>query len=137
MSVQQPKWMYRRKWSVTHGRDGFMLWVRDEWVPYLVAEKVNHAVLAALGHPCCGRGLGRISGDWIDLFWYRWLNLPHRLYRFGKPVIEIPLTVEQAFTLAPHWRDEEWVTIDGVDDYGGEWRDGVMVREPDLTVDAG
>lgn len=122
--------MYRRQWSVTHGRDGFGLWVRDEWIPYLVVKKVNHAILVALGHPCCGRGpLGRIPGDRAQLFWFKWLNLPNGLGRFSKKVIEIPLTVEQAFTLSPHWRDEEWITIDGVDDYGDEWRDGVMIRE--------
>lgn len=135
--MNQPKWMFRRGWEVAHGRDGFVLHVRDEWVPYLVADKVVHGLLVALGHPCCDRGpLGWLSrslpgkaDDLASLFWYRVLNLPNRLARFSRPVADLPLTFAEALTLAPHWRDKGLILINGVDEDGNTWHDGVLVKE--------
>ena len=128
--MKQPRWMFRRHWGVSHGRDGFALMVRDEWLPALIAEQITHGLLVALGHPCCDRGpIGRRSGDRLALFWYRVLNLPSSLFRFSRHVIDIPLTPEQAFTISPHWRDETWPLINGVDEFGNTWRDGVRVDD--------
>lgn len=121
--------MYRRHWDTCHGRDGFALVGWDMWLPFLVAEKAVETFLAAIGHPCCGRGLGRIPG--VDMLFWEVLNLPSGWWRHNRRVIELLLTAEQAFTIQPSWRDETWITIDGEDEDGYLWRDGAMVRGDD------
>ncbi len=125
-------WMYRRHYHVMHGRDGFTLMARDRWLPGIAAETGANAFLAALGHPCCGRGLGRIPG--VDYLAFRVLNAPNRLLRRDKRVMEIPLTVEQALTLQPSWA-ESYFLIDGTDEDGYTYQDAVMVGTPDGPPD--
>lgn len=98
--------LYRRRYWVSHGRDGFALDVRAMWVPYLLAEFVTEKILALLGHPCCGRGLGRIRG--IDYAAFVFLNAPNRLWRHNREVIRLPLMREQALLLQPDWAEGTW-----------------------------
>lgn len=134
-----------RTFDVTHSRDGWTLRVSDErWVA-TIAERATEGVLAALGHPCCGRGplarltlryrtlhrlglpvdpevirCGELDDDALDLFWHRVLNLPNRFYLGERLVASLPLTEEQAETLAPEfvarWRipDEDELDEGGV-----------------------
>jgi len=125
----KPVKMYRRRWSVVHGRDGFALYVRDCWLPGILAEHVTGAFLAALGHPCCGRGIGRIPSDHFDIMWFTVLNWPCRFAVRDRMVIDLPLTVEQALTLAPSWAGD-FMMVDGTDEYGYTWQDAVMVGTP-------
>jgi hypothetical protein len=105
--MKQPQWMYRRKWWVGHSKDGFHISCWDVWLPYHVAEKVVETALAVVGHPCCGRGLGRIPG--VDVAAYVVLNLPNRWWRHSVHIIEIPVTREQALRIQPSWADEKWI----------------------------
>ena len=128
-------WTHRTH-RVTHGRDGWSLAVSDErWVA-TIAEEVTEKVLAALGHPCCGRGplarltityrtlhrlgwpvdseivrCGELGDNALDYFWHKVLNLPNRLYLGERQVLRIPLTEEQAEELDPdfvaRWRIPE------------------------------
>ena len=95
-----------RTYSVAHSRDGWLLQVDDEPWAMTIAERAVGAVLGALGHPCCGKG--PLKGPLTDsdagqLFWFQIMNLPNKLYRWNRHVAEIPLTEEQAETLAPEW----------------------------------
>lgn len=94
-----------RTFTVSHGRDGFFLRVTDEWWLATAAEWIAETALAALGHPCCGRGpLGRIPT--LGLVWHRVLNLracmPHR----DRAVIGLPLSEKQAARIAPAFVEE-------------------------------
>ena len=104
--MRAPSWMYRRRYDVTHGRTGFKMSVFDRWLPGVATEAAVNAVLAALGHPCCGRGLGRIPG--VDVAAFTVLNWPNRLMRRDKRVLELPLTEAQALTLEPSWAENRW-----------------------------
>lgn len=118
-----------RSYHVVRGQDGYSLNVIDESWTGVIAETVNENMLAALGHPCCGKGpLSRLTlrygtlrklgiwwgrpepeEDWeedldenaLDLFWFRVLNLPNRLRNRLDVVARIPLTEEQARALHP------------------------------------
>ena len=52
--------MHRVYW-VTHGRDGATLRVVDRRLVRHLVEGAVEGVMAAVGHPCCGRGLGRLD----------------------------------------------------------------------------
>jgi hypothetical protein len=122
--------MFRREYHVAHGRDGHHLAVRNCWRPALVANWAMQTVLAMLGHPCCGRGLGRIPKT--DLFWHTAMDWPCKLMARDRPVISIPLTYEQAAILRPDLIDDPIMfPADGTDEYGYTWKDAVMVGTPD------
>lgn len=98
-----PRW-YHRAFDVGHGRDGFVIRVADRWWPAIVAERAVETILAALGHPCCGRGpLGRVMA--LQLPFHRFLNLPNKLYWSERLVATIPISDEQAVVIAP-WAAE-------------------------------
>ena len=89
-----------RTFTVVHGRDGFSLRVADEWWLALAVEWASETTLAALGHPCCGRGpLGRIPA--LGLVWHRVLTLRASLPHRDRTVADLPLTEEQAAQIAP------------------------------------
>lgn len=120
----------RREYNVVHGRDGHQLVIRDCWWPGVLAEKATEAVLAALGHPCCGRGIGRIPRT--EVFWFSVLNWPCRFAARDNEVLSLPLTPEQAAALRPDLADDPIMfPADGTDDYGYTWANGVMVGSPD------
>lgn len=125
--------MQRREWSVAHGRDGFVLLVYDRWIVGLIAEWIVEKLLAILGHPCCGRGIGRIPG--IDHAAFVLLNAPNQLRRHDTRVARLPLTVEQAFTFQPSLRHDSLITVNGTDDSGDTWADAVMVGALDDDED--
>lgn len=128
-------WTHRREYSVTHGRDGHALLVHDRWLPGVAAEAVVNAVLAALGHPCCGRGpLGRPAT--LDLFWWRIMQWPCSFAHRDRRVVTVPLTVNQAATLRPDLVDDPVMfPPDGTDDNGYTWLDARMVGTPDGPPD--
>lgn len=93
--------LYRRRTHVGHSLAGWHLTVWDRYVPALLAEAVVNGVLACLGHPCCGRGIGRwepFSG-----LAFRFLNLPNRLAHRDRELLSLPLTAEQAAAIEPEW----------------------------------
>lgn len=91
--------MYRREYSVCGGNDGFVLDVRDRWLPGLAAEHLVTGVLAALGHPCCGRGLGRIEK--VRELSCLLLVAPNQLFHRDRHLVHLSLTTEEAFALEP------------------------------------
>lgn len=102
--------LYRRCFHVGHSRDGFRLGVWDRFVPGIVAEGLVGGILAALGHPCCERGLlGR--SDLVALAAFKFLNLPNRLARRDRLVVEILISPEQAVTIEPQWARETWALV--------------------------
>lgn len=93
-----------REYAVGHSYEGFTLNVTDRWLPGWLAETVLGALLGALGHPCCGRGLGRI--EVINAAAYRLLsNVANWGISRDRRRVHVPLTVDQAITLAPWYRD--------------------------------
>jgi hypothetical protein len=101
-----PPWPRVRRFWTGVGREGFHLTVVDRWLVAEAAERANEAMLAALGHPCCGRGpFGR---EVLGLFWWKILQWPNFLSRYDHRVIEIPLTTEQALIIQPSWNDGTW-----------------------------
>jgi hypothetical protein len=122
-------WTHRTH-HLTHSRDGWSLAVSDERVVGTLAEKAMEGVLAALGHPCCGKGplahlsvsyrtlrsLGlpvdaetvrcnELDEDALDLLWHKVLNLPNRLLVPHRPLLSLPLTKEQARVINPEFVD--------------------------------
>jgi hypothetical protein len=122
------RWTHRTH-RVSHSKDGWALRVYDEAVLGTVAEVVAERALALLGHPCCGRGplaklqisfrqlrrfgvptpgdveaYGERDENALDYFWYRVLNLPNRFHR-STELLRLPMTEEQARTLAPDFVD--------------------------------
>ena len=89
-----------RTFTVSYRRDGFFLCVADDWWLATVVSWTVENVLAALGHPCCGRGpLGRIPV--LGLFWHRVLNLPVHLPHRSRTVVDLPLSDAQADLIKP------------------------------------
>jgi hypothetical protein len=128
-------WRFRREYAVTHGRDGHALSVRDRWLPGVAAEMLSNAVLATLGHPCCGRGpFGRITAT--EVIWWRIMQWPCDLAHHDRPVMDLPLTTEQAAALRPDLvGDRVMFPPDGTDEFGYTWLDSRMTGTPDGPPD--
>lgn len=126
---------HRREYSVTHGRDGHSLEVRDRWLPGVLTEVAANALLAVLGHPCCGRGpLGWIP--FLDVVWWRIMQWPCDLAHRDQRVLSLTLTVEQAATLRPDLvGDPVMFPEDGTDEFGYTWQDARMIGTPDGPPD--
>lgn len=112
-----PSWMYRRCYWTGHSRDGFHLSVMDRWLPAVVAEGVVNTLLAALGHPRCGRGIGRIPG--VDYVAYLLLDAPNRLCQRDREVLKLPVTEGQALTIEPSWAESTWWRDDEAEEASG------------------
>lgn len=122
---------------VTHSWRGFELSVvRVGRLRWMVGHGIEDA-LAWLGHPCCGRGIGRIR----PIF-----NAAHRLLTWGLTVAEGRMLVTLPLTSADAAAVDDGVSaeladpdglyrpLDGVDtyalgdtSYGLEWSDGRFV----------
>jgi hypothetical protein len=95
-----------RVYLVTHGRDGATLRVVDRRLVRHLVEGAVEGVMAAVGHPCCGRGLGRLG----VAYWpahallvgvMQWATRGERI------VARIRLSDEEAQTLSAWWCDAE------------------------------
>lgn len=116
--------------NVSHSWRGFEL--RIDRVPFvrLVTGRLLEDILAGLGHPCCGRGLGRID----HIQWASWKTLSWAVrMAMGATVTSLPLTSSQARALsdsvATELDDPEGIyhPLDGIDEDGCEWSDGRFV----------
>lgn len=90
---------------VSHSSDGFKLVV--EAVPtwrWLVGAGTE-TTLGALGHPCCGRGLGRVP--FVNTAAYRLLSAAVRT-GVGPYVFSQPISVEDALAVCPTLDVEQW-----------------------------
>lgn len=75
----------------------FRLWVTDRLWLAVALEFVVERLLELLGHPCCGRGLGRIER--VNVAAFQLLNLPNRF--LDRPVVCLPVSDEDAELLQP------------------------------------
>ncbi|MDN5860209.1 MAG: hypothetical protein L0H84_16485 [Pseudonocardia sp.] len=119
-----------REYAVGHSYEGFTLNSTDRWLPGWFAETVLGVVLGTLGHPCCGRGVGRI--EVINAAAYRLLNgVTNWGITRDRRRVDVPITVDQAITLAPWYRDwigpDGSITVDGEDESGDIWADAKLV----------
>lgn len=87
-----------RRYYLTYGQDGFALRVADQHVVQQMCEAVVETTLTLLGHPCCGRGLGRWEP--ISDLAFRLLNLPYRFLP-DRVVTHLPVSDEHAEVLDP------------------------------------
>ena len=118
-----------RTTHVTHGHAGFTLIIEDTPFWALALASSIDQVLAWAGHPCCGRGLGRI--DPICGWAYSLLNWGYGVsFRHTTIRLEMPLTAQQAvedLDAFPGWIEEGRLVIDGEDEYGDIFADGVLI----------
>ena len=96
--------MYRTA-NVAHSRDGFELHVIDTPWWASAVRATGEEALEILGHPCCGRGIGRIGP--ICALAFRILQLVHRPeFRHGRKLLEVAITADQARHLNPEFVDD-------------------------------
>lgn len=94
---------HRVFWT-THGRDGWSLAVVDRSPVRAAGEWLVESGLGLLGHPCCGRGIGRVG--FINLVFFRLLNASTNwAARADRRVVTIPLTEGQVQALNPQMAD--------------------------------
>ena len=103
-----------REHLVARTRDRYVLTVTDRPVLRYLAEVVIEHGMAALGHPCCGRGAGRLP----------FVHAPANALLYGvltwasrrdRCIEDIPLTEGQARALNPGFI-EWWTSEDDEDD---------------------
>jgi hypothetical protein len=99
-----------RVWWLGSDREGFVLRVVDRRVFRHAVEVGVEWVLVALGHPCCGRGVGRLGLVYVpsNALLYGVLGWASRGDRV---VAHIRLTEDQARALDPgfvrRWLDDD------------------------------
>jgi hypothetical protein len=119
-----------REYSVGCSYRGFSLTAYDYPLGRWALATLVEWLFGLLGHPCCGRGLGRI---WpIGTVSYRLLSAALNLLTgAGASVLEIALTAVQALALHPRYAEDTgpggWITLDGEDEDGDVWVDGALV----------
>lgn len=96
-----------RHYNVQHSQHGFELLVSvgPRWSAGVA--RLTEGLLAAVGHPCCWQGLGRI--DWIGDTAHELLDRAlHADHRRRSDMVRIQLTAEAARALGwPHdWFDD-------------------------------
>ncbi len=90
--------------NVAHSRDGWSLHVTD--TPWWAAavRATGEEALEVLGHPCCGRGLGRV-GPVCDLA-FRFVQIVNRFEADRQRIVlGIEVSADQALQLAPEFVD--------------------------------
>ncbi len=94
----------RRTATVAHSRDGFTLHVTDTpWWAATVRATAEEA-LEVLGHPCCGRGLGR--SDPVRDVAFTFMQVVDRFEADRQRIVlDIEVTADQAHQLAPEFVD--------------------------------
>lgn len=95
-NLRKNSFYYTRRYHVVHSSSGFRLSVMDHSRLALFLESVIEHILSLAGHPCCGRGIGKL--DIVNALAFRLLNFPTRFP--VHQVVCLPLPVEQARILA-------------------------------------
>ncbi|GAA1568614.1 MULTISPECIES: hypothetical protein [Kribbella] len=96
-------WLDRRcgvvnRVSVSHSARGFALVVEAVPTWRWVVGAGTESTLSALGHPCCGRGLGRVP--FVGTAAYRLLSVAVRT-GVGPDVFSRPISVDEALAVCP------------------------------------
>lgn len=125
-----------RTLSTRYGYNGFELVVTDHPTWRWLVEAGVDRLVAMLGHPCCGHGLGRIpsvaTGAYHLINWAGHVGDKH-----STVVVRLSLTTAQALALNIYWQDSirpgGWITVDGADEDGDVYKDArlVAVKCPD------
>ncbi len=90
-----------RDWEITYGaNDDYRLrvYTYKRWSRFV--RSFTERTMGVLGHPCCGRGLGKSEA--IEVFCYKLLNKAYA-YEHKNEVVVLDLTVseDEAFTADP------------------------------------
>ena len=89
-----------RDWEITYGADDYRLrvYTYTRWSRFVCS--FTEVIMTILGHPCCGRGIGRI--ETIEVLAYKLLSKAHA-YEYKDEVVVLDLTVseDEAFTADP------------------------------------
>jgi hypothetical protein len=89
-----------RDWEITYGADDYRLrvYTYKRWPRFVAA--FTDRTMAILGHPCCGRGIGKVEA--IGASSNRLLSKAHS-YEYTHEVLVLDLTVseDEAFMADP------------------------------------
>ena len=89
-----------RDWEITYGVDDYRLRVytytrRSRFVCF-----VTERIMGILGHPCCGKGLGK--SQTIEVFCYKLMNRAYAYeYKHEVTVLDLTVSEDEAFIADP------------------------------------
>jgi len=89
-----------RDWCITHGTDDYRLRVFTYKRRSRFVRAFTERTMAILGHPCCGRGLGK--NDTIGAFANKLLTKAYTYeHNHETVVLDLTVTEDEAFTADP------------------------------------
>jgi len=119
-----------REYTVRHSHRGFTLAARDYPLSRWLVSEVVERPLGLLGHPCCGRGIGRLGPVFEVSRGALNAAIDWQMHS-GERIAEVRLTAERAMTLEPRFIEDAgadgWITVDDEDEDGDVWSDAVLI----------
>lgn len=89
-----------RDWYITHGANDYRLRVFTYKRRSRFIRALTERTMAIIGHPCCGRGLGKI--DAIGAFANKLLTKAYAYeHKHETVVLDLTVTEDEAFTADP------------------------------------
>lgn len=89
-----------RYWYITHGADDYRLMVFTYKRRSRITRIITERIMAILGHPCCGSGIGKIEaiGTFANNLLVKAFSYEHS---HEKVVLDLTVTKDEAFTADP------------------------------------